>query len=82
LKPAVTAAQLRAARAFLGWSARDLASRCGVSHSAIARAEKAGGKLSMQGRTLNSILITLENHGIEFLGDNGVRMTGAKKLSG
>lgn len=82
MKLAITGAQLRAARAFLGWSARELASRCGVSHSAIARAEKAGGKISMQTRTLNSILITLEKHGIEFLGDNGVRMTVTKGSNG
>jgi len=81
LKPTVTGAQIRAARAFLGWSARELASRCGVSHSAIARAEKAGSKLSMQERNLNLILIVLEKHGIEFLGDNGVRMTGTKRSS-
>jgi len=76
LKLAITGAQLRAARAFLGWSARDLAKRCGVSHSAIARAEKIDGPLSMQARNLNSIRGTLEKHGIEFLDSNGIRLLG------
>jgi transcriptional regulator with XRE-family HTH domain len=71
---ALTAAQLRAARAFLGWSARQLANKCGVSHSAIARAEKAKGMPRMQARKLNAIRSVFEDHGIEFLGSNGVRL--------
>lgn len=70
----ITAAQLRAARAFLGWSARELASRCGVSESAISRAERVNGKPRMQARNLNAIRATLEKHGIEFLAANGVRL--------
>jgi transcriptional regulator with XRE-family HTH domain len=70
---AITAAQLRAARAFLGWSARQLASKSGVSHSAIARAEKAKGWVRMHAQKLTAIRGTFEDHGIEFLGSNGVR---------
>jgi hypothetical protein len=35
----ITGSQIRAARALLNWSARHLSRQCGVSHSAIARAE-------------------------------------------
>ncbi|HXX08761.1 MAG TPA: helix-turn-helix transcriptional regulator [Pseudolabrys sp.] len=70
----ITAAQLRAARALLGWSAHALADRCGVSHSAISRAERAQGKPQMQARKLSAIRATLEKHGIEFLDANGVRL--------
>jgi transcriptional regulator with XRE-family HTH domain len=71
---AITAAQLRAARAFLGWSARQLAKKCGVSHSAIARAEKAKGRVRMHAQKLTAIRGTFEDHGIEFLDANGVRL--------
>jgi len=81
LKPTITGAQLRAARALLGWSARELASRCDVSQSAIARAEKLDGVLSMRPRGLNSIRVTLEKHGIEFLDGNGVRIVRSQDIA-
>ena len=70
----ITGAQLRAARALLGWSARELAARCDVSESAIARGERVNGRPRMQVRTLNRIVSALEKQGIEFLGTNGVRI--------
>jgi transcriptional regulator with XRE-family HTH domain len=69
----ITAAQLRAARAFLRWSARQLAKKSGVSHSAIARAEKVEGSVHLQAHNLNAVRATFEEHGIEFLDANGVR---------
>ncbi|MGB2657622.1 MAG: helix-turn-helix transcriptional regulator [Pseudolabrys sp.] len=74
LKPTITGAQLRAARALLSWSARELASRCGVSHSAISRAERVDGRPLMQERNLNAIRVTFEKHGVEFLDGNGIRL--------
>jgi transcriptional regulator with XRE-family HTH domain len=79
LKAPMTAAQLRAARALLGWSARELASRCGVSHSAISRAERVSDTPQLQARSLNAIRATLEKHGIEFLATNGVRLLSNQK---
>ena len=73
VKPTITGAQLRAARAFLGWSARELSSQCGVSHSAIARAEKVDGRPPMQARNLDLVRLCFEKHGIEFLDGNGLR---------
>lgn len=39
----VSAGQLRAARALLGWSLPEAARRCGVSVSALLRAERGAG---------------------------------------
>jgi len=73
-KPAITGAQIRAARALLHWSVHDLSERCGVSESAISRAEKVDGVPGMQGRNLNAVRTAFEIHGIEFLDGTGLRM--------
>jgi DNA-binding transcriptional regulator YiaG len=77
----LTGAQIRAARALLGWSAQDLANRSGVSYSAVQRAEAADGVPSMRAPNLHTIQRSLEDGGVIFLtsGDNrpggdGVRM--------
>jgi len=74
LKPAITGAQIRAARALLGWSARDLSRRCGVSHSAISRAEKSDAVPTMQQRNLDAIRAAFEIEGVEFLNSSGLRL--------
>jgi hypothetical protein len=73
-KPAITGAQLRAARAFLKWSVRELSDRCRISRSAISRGEKFDGTPPMHVRNLDAIRRTFEEHGIEFLGLDGVRL--------
>jgi len=73
-KPAITGAQIRAARALLHWSVYDLSQRCGVSESAISRAEKMDGVPGMQGRNLNAVRTAFEIHGVEFLDSNGLRL--------
>jgi predicted transcriptional regulator len=72
--PPISGAQLRAARALLKWSVRDLAARCGVSQSAIARGEKVDITPAMQVRNLIAIRRVFEEHGIEFIGLDGVRL--------
>jgi transcriptional regulator with XRE-family HTH domain len=72
-KPAISGAQIRAARAFLRWSVQDLAQLCGVSESAIARAEKFDAVPGMRGRNLDAIRAAFEMHGIEFMDHTGVR---------
>ena len=64
----------------LKWSVRELFDRCGVSRSAISRGEKVDGTLAMQVRNLNAIRRTLEDHGIEILGRDGVRLPGYRKV--
>ena len=71
-RSSISGAQLRAARALLKWSVRELSDRCGVSRSAISRSEKVDGTLAMQLRNLNAIRRTFEDHGVEFLGRDGV----------
>jgi len=73
-KPAITGSQIRAARAFLNWSVRDLSERCGVSESAISRAEKANGVPGMQNRNLDAVRTAFEIHGVEFLDGAGLRL--------
>ena len=73
-KPPISGAQLRAARALLKWSMRKLSDQCGVSESAISRGEQVNGMPPMQVRNLNAIRQVFEEHGIEFLGFDGVRL--------
>ena len=70
----ITGAQLRAARALLKWSVRELSARCSVSRSAIARGEKVDGTPTTQVRNLVAIRRVFEEHRIEFLGLDGVRL--------
>ena len=72
--PPISGAQIRAARALLKWSVRKLSDQSGVSESAISRGERVNGTPSMQARTLNTIRQVFEEHGIEFLGLDGVRL--------
>src|SRR5215472_2029362 len=70
----ISGAQIRAARALLKWSVRKLSDQCGVSESAISRGERVNGTPPMQVRNLNAIRQVFEEHGIEFLGFDGVRL--------
>lgn len=79
--PMLTGAQIRAARALLKWSGRDLADRCGVSYPALQRAEAVDDMPNMQTRNLAAIKSALEAGGVVFLdgpysgnGGPGVRL--------
>jgi hypothetical protein len=74
LDPALTGPQIRAARALLGWAVGDLSERCGVSASAISRAERSDGVPAMQRRNLEAIRAAFEANGVEFLDTSGVRL--------
>ena len=73
-KPPISGAQIRAARALLKWSVRKLSHQCGISQSAITRSERVNGTPSMQVRNLHAIRQVFEEHGIEFLELDGVRL--------
>ena len=69
-------AQIRAARAFLGWSARELAKQAGVSFSTVRRAENLSDRL-VRGDALLPIQRALEAAGITFqTGATGRSITG------
>jgi len=76
----LTSHQLRAARALLGWSARDLSERAGVNITTVQRMESREGQVRGNIATLEKITRVLETSGIEFLAEDdsqGVRLTGA-----
>jgi transcriptional regulator with XRE-family HTH domain len=80
-----TGAQIRAARAFLGWSIADLARHAGVGISTVQAIERTDGapsiksgldttrdyRASARKESLDKIASTLIAAGITFLPDNG-----------
>jgi PAS domain S-box-containing protein len=65
--PTVTGAQLRAARAILTWSVRDLVKAAAVSSSTIRRLEEIDGPTAAPESALTSLKKALEKGGVEFL---------------
>src|ERR1700677_4007933 len=72
--------QIKAARALLGWSQEDLASKSGVSYPTIARLESADGELGGRDDTAAKIISAIEAAGVEFTngGEPGVKWTAAR----
>jgi DNA-binding transcriptional regulator YiaG len=70
----ITSAQIRAARALVNLSARQLSLQSGVSPSTVHRAETAVGTPNIHRSSLAAIKATLEAFGVEFLDDSGVRL--------
>ena len=56
----LTGAQIRSARAAVGWSAQELADRAGVSMKTVMRLESANGVPPSRSDTLNEIQVALE----------------------
>ena len=68
----LTSGQMRAARAFLGWTARELAERSNVHVTTIQRIERGTGPARANSETIWRIQGVLESAGIEFHTNNGV----------
>ncbi|MBI1208540.1 MAG: helix-turn-helix domain-containing protein [Azospirillum sp.] len=68
----ITPAQLRAGRAFLGWSQTKLAKAAAVSLSTVRDFEK--GRTSPIRTTLLAMRTALEAAGIEFQGTDSIRL--------
>ena len=64
----ITGIQIRAARAVLRWSIKDLAAKSGVSVPTIFRLEQEDGIPSSRSHTLADLKATFEKAGIEFIG--------------
>jgi len=65
----ITGAQVRAAKALIGWSGNDLAKKAGVGLSTIRRIEGCDGLLEAASvKTLQAIQKALELGGVEFIG--------------
>ncbi len=75
----ISGPQVRAARALLGWTAKDLAQKANIGVSTVQRMENSGGVPNVHAANLASIQSALENAGIEFTeedesGGIGVRL--------
>ena len=65
-----TVEQIRAARALLGWSQTELASRAGLSLPTVKRLEGGfGPEVSSESRL--KLVHALEHAGVEFIDENG-----------
>ena len=67
----ITGAQIRAARALVRWSAKDLAREAHVGVATVSRAEAEERPTTLTAANVNAIRIALENAGIEFIPRNG-----------
>ena len=65
----ISASQIKAARALLGWSAIELAKYSGVGSASIKRYEVQVGIPTGSAKNLFFIMKALEKSGIEFTGD-------------
>ena len=65
-------AQIRAARALLGWRQEDLAKASEVGLATVARIEQGKGVVQGNFSTIMKIQQTLEREGISFIADPGV----------
>jgi hypothetical protein len=63
--------QIRAARAFLRWSAEDLARMSSVGVTTIRRAELTDSTTALTTANNEAIRRALENAGVEFIDENG-----------
>lgn len=66
-----TIEQIRAARALIGWSQKDLADNSGLSQTGIARIEN--GTNHPNSSTIAKITAAFDKVDVEFIGDSGVR---------
>ena len=64
----ITSDQIRAARALLRWSGKDLAEKTGLGFSTLMRLEVLEGGPSAQAKTLETIQKAFESAGVEFIG--------------
>ena len=70
-RPALTGAQIRAARALLRWRAEDLAKNSAVGVATVRRAELSEGETSMTAANDAAVRRALEGAGVEFIDQNG-----------
>jgi len=64
----ITSDQIRAARALLRWSGKELAEKSGIGFSTLMRLEVLQGVPGTQVKTLDAIKKSFEAAGIEFIG--------------
>ncbi|WAX94917.1 helix-turn-helix transcriptional regulator [Aminobacter sp. NyZ550] len=67
----ITGAQIRAARALVNWSAKELAKTAGIGVATVSRAEVEDGTTSLTTANVRAIRQALEAAGVEFVSKNG-----------
>ncbi len=67
----ITPAQLRAARALVNWTAKDVAERAQIGVATVRRAELAQGALGITAANEAAIRRALEGAGVIFVAENG-----------
>ncbi len=74
----ITSSQMRAARALLGISQRDLADLAGVSLPTIQRMEASEGSVRGVVKTLIKVIEALERAGVELIGERARSEVGGR----
>ena len=74
----LSSAQLRAARALVGWDQRQLAERSGLSVPTIQRMEASYGVIRGNVDSLMRVVVALEQAGIELLAEDAVSSAGGR----
>ena len=69
----ITGAQIRAARTFLGWTARALAKKADIPEHSLERIEGNGTITAKDQNALQALQRVLEEGGIEFIETYGVQ---------
>lgn len=64
----ITSGQIKAARALVGWTARDLAANAEIGFSTLIRLESADGVPAGNIKTIDAVKKALEEAGVEFIG--------------
>jgi transcriptional regulator with XRE-family HTH domain len=67
----LTGAQIRMARGYLKWSAKELAEKSGVGISTVKRMEDEDGVPVARGNNIEAVFRTLKDAGLEFIPENG-----------
>jgi transcriptional regulator with XRE-family HTH domain len=71
-------AQIRAARALLGWDQRTLAGKAGVRAATLSHLENADGEIPCRYATMRKLVRAFESAGVEFIGERGVQFTAVR----
>jgi ribosome-binding protein aMBF1 (putative translation factor) len=67
----ITGAQIRMARGYLRWSAKELADRVGIAESTVKRMEQDDGFPIARGTNIEAVYKILVRAGIHFIPENG-----------
>ncbi len=82
----ITGAQLRMARGYLRWSAKELADKAGVAESTVKRMEQDEGFPIARGANIEAVYRALSDAGIIFVPENGggvgIRLRKSRELIG